>query len=101
MIGVMVAPLFFGKQPRHFASHSMIRLARFQGTTPSNFIDRQDLATTLPEMIDEAERFVLRNTRVAAKVTGFERLEGLVRTGWVRQVVRGRSSGYQASSPDR
>ena len=71
----MVSPLFFGKQPRHFVPHSMIRLARFQGTTPSNFIDRQDLAGTLPEMIDEAERFVLRNTRVAAKVTGFERRE--------------------------
>ncbi len=53
----------------------MIRLARFQGTTPSNFIDRLDLTSTLPEMIDEAERFVLRNTRVAAKVTGFERRE--------------------------
>lgn len=71
----MAALLFFGKQPRRFAPHSMIRLARFQGTTPSNFIDRLDLTGALPEMIDEAERFVLRNTRVAAKVTGFERRE--------------------------
>lgn len=71
----VAALLFFGKQPRRFAPHSMIRLARFQGTTPSNFIDRLDLTGALPEMIDEAERFVLRNTRVAAKVTGFERRE--------------------------
>jgi ATP-dependent DNA helicase RecG len=71
----IAALLFFGKNPRHFAPHSMVRLARFQGTTPSNFIDRLDLTGTLPEMIDEAERFVLRNTRVAAKVTGFERRE--------------------------
>jgi ATP-dependent DNA helicase RecG len=69
------ALLFFGKQPRHFAPHSMIRLARFQGTTPANFIDHLDLTGTLPEMIDEAERFIQRNTRVAAKVTGFERRE--------------------------
>ena len=75
MVLTVAALLFFGKQPRHFAPHSMIRLARFQGATPSNFIDRLDLAGTLPEMIDEAERFVLRNTRVAAKVTGFERRE--------------------------
>jgi len=75
LVLTVAALLFFGKQPRHFAPHSMIRLARFQGTTPSNFIDRLDLAGTLPEMIDEAERFVLRNTRVAAKVTGFERRE--------------------------
>jgi len=71
----VAALLFFGKHPRHFAPHSIIRLARFQGTTPSNFIDRMDLAGTLPEMIDEAERFIQRNTRVAAKVTGFERRE--------------------------
>jgi ATP-dependent DNA helicase RecG len=75
LVLTIAALLFFGKQPRHFAPHSMIRLARFQGTVPSNFIDRLDLAGALPEMIDEAERFVLRNTRVAAKVTGFERRE--------------------------
>ena len=75
LVLTIAALLFFGKRPRHFAPHNMIRLARFQGTTPSNFIDRLDLVGTLPEMIDEAERFVIRNTRVAAKVTGFERRE--------------------------
>ena len=69
------ALLFFGKHPQRFAPHSLIRLARFQGTTPLNFIDRLDCVGTLPEMIDEAERFIRRNTRVAAKVTGFERRE--------------------------
>lgn len=54
---------------------SMIRLARFQGVTPLNFIDRLDCVGTLPEMIDEAERFVRRNTRVSAKIIGFERRE--------------------------
>jgi ATP-dependent DNA helicase RecG len=69
------ALLVFGKRPQSFASHSMIRLARFQGTQSSNFIDRLDCAGTLPEMIDEAERFIHRNTRLAAKITGFERRE--------------------------
>ena len=69
------ALLVFGKRPQRFASHSMIRLARFQGTLPLNFIDRLDCAGTLPEMIDEAERFIHRNTRLAAKITGFERRE--------------------------
>lgn len=69
------ALLVFGKHPQHFASHSMVRLARFQGALPLNFIDRLDCAGTLPEMIDEAERFVRRNTRLAAKITGFERRE--------------------------
>jgi len=53
----------------------MVRLARFQGTSPLNFIDRLDCSGTLPEMIDEAERFVRRNTSVAARITGFERRE--------------------------
>lgn len=69
------AILLFGKRPQHFAPHSMIRLARFQGATPLNFVDRLDCVGTLPAMIDEAERFVRRNTRVAARVIGFERRE--------------------------
>ena len=70
-----IAALSYSVSDDPFTPHSMIRLARFQGTTPSNFIDRLDCVGTLPEMIDEAERFVLRNTQVAAKVTGFERRE--------------------------
>lgn len=67
--------LLFGRAPQQFVRQSVVRLARFQGTSPLNFIDRLDCTSTLPEMIDEAERFVRRNTRVAAKITGFERRE--------------------------
>ena len=67
--------LLFGKEPQRFVRQSVVRLARFQGKLPLNFIDRLDCIGTLPEMIDEAERFVRRNTRVAAKITGFERRE--------------------------
>jgi ATP-dependent DNA helicase RecG len=67
--------LLFGRDPQRFVPQSVVRLARFQGTSPLNFIDRLDCTGTLPEMIDEAERFVQRNTRVAAKITGFERRE--------------------------
>ncbi|MBC8449509.1 MAG: putative DNA binding domain-containing protein, partial [Chloroflexi bacterium] len=67
--------LLFGREPRRFVPQGVVRLARFQGTLPLNFIDRLDCTSTLPEVIDEAERFVKRNTRVAAKITGFERRE--------------------------
>jgi len=67
--------LLFGRAPQQFVPQSVVRLARFQGTAPVNFIDRLDCRGTLPEMIDEAEQFVRRNTRVAAKITGFERRE--------------------------
>jgi ATP-dependent DNA helicase RecG len=71
----VAATLLFGKRPQSFVSHSLVRLACFHGTTPLHFIDRLDCVGTLPEMIDEAERFVKRNTRIAAKITGFERRE--------------------------
>jgi ATP-dependent DNA helicase RecG len=71
----VAAILLFGKRPQSFVSHSLVRLACFHGTTPLHFIDRLDCVGTLPEMIDEAERFVKRNTRIAAKITGFERRE--------------------------
>ena len=69
------ALLLFGKRPQQFLPYTMVRLARFQGTTTLNFIDRLDCFGTLPEMVDEAERFIKRNTRIAAKITGFERRE--------------------------
>ncbi len=67
--------LFFGRDPQRFMPQSEVRIARFKGTTMGHFIDSADLRGTLPEMIDEAERFVRRNTRVAAKVVGFRRRE--------------------------
>jgi ATP-dependent DNA helicase RecG len=66
---------FFGRDPQRFISHSEVRIARFKGATMGHFIDSADLRGTLPEMIDEAERFIWRNTRVAAKVVGFKRRE--------------------------
>lgn len=55
--------------------HSQVRVARFQGTSTAHFIDRADLRGTLPEMIDAAEQFIQRNTRLAARVVGFRRRE--------------------------
>jgi ATP-dependent DNA helicase RecG len=67
--------LFFGGDPQRFIPHSEVRIARFKGTTMGHFIDSADLRGTLPAMIDEAEHFIRRNTRVAAKVVGFKRRE--------------------------
>lgn len=67
--------LLFGRDPQRFVPQSEVLLARFRGISSVSFIDRLDCRGTLPEMIDEAERFVKRNTRVAAKIVGFERRE--------------------------
>ena len=67
--------LFFGQTPQRFLPRAEVKLARFQGTTTLAFIDRLIVHGTLPEMLDEAERFVRRNTRTAMKVVEFESVQ--------------------------
>ena len=67
--------LCFGRHPQAAIPHSEVRVARFKGTSTAHFIDRADLQGTLPEMIDAAEQFISRNTRLAAKIVNFRRQE--------------------------
>lgn len=67
--------LFFGREPQRFLPRAEVKLARFQGTTTLAFIDRLIVHGTLPEMLDEAERFIRRNTRTAMKVVEFESVQ--------------------------
>ena len=67
--------LFFGRNPQRFLPRAEVKLARFQGTTTLAFIDRLIAHGTLPEMLDEAERFIRRNTRTAMKVVEFESVQ--------------------------
>jgi len=67
--------LFFGRNPQRFLPRAEVKLARFQGTTTLAFIDRLIVHGTLPEMLDEAERFIRRNTRTAMKVVEFESVQ--------------------------
>lgn len=66
--------LFFGKDPQKLVPYSEVKIARFKGTNMTEFIDRKELHGTLPELIDEAEKFVKRNTRRATKIVGFEQV---------------------------
>ncbi len=66
--------LFFGIAPQKFIPYSELKIARFKGTGMVEFIDRAELRGTLPELIDEAEKFVKRNTRRATKIVGFEQV---------------------------
>lgn len=64
--------LLFGKEPQRFLPEAEIRLARFKGTTRTDFIDQMRTRGTLLEILDEAEKFARRNTRRAMKVIGFK-----------------------------
>jgi ATP-dependent DNA helicase RecG len=63
--------LFFGKEPQKFLKRSQLKLARFEGTTMVKFLDKARTQGTLPEMLNQAEKFIRRNTRHGQKVVGF------------------------------
>jgi len=44
--------LFFGVEPQRFLPHSEVKLARFKGTTMTEFIDRVELHAPLTKLID-------------------------------------------------
>ncbi|MBU4312415.1 MAG: DUF4062 domain-containing protein [Candidatus Omnitrophica bacterium] len=69
------AILFFGKDPYEYISHHEIRIARFRGTTRSEFIDSQEIRGPIYKMLDEVEIFFKRNTRLANKIVEFKRVD--------------------------
>ena len=69
------AILFFGKDPYEYIPHHEIRIARFKGTTRSEFIDSQEIRGPVYKMLDEAETFFKRNTRLANKIVEFKRVD--------------------------
>jgi ATP-dependent DNA helicase RecG len=75
LIPTRAGMLLFGFDPQAWIPQSQVRIARFHGASTAHFIDRADLRGTLPEMIDAAEQFIRRNTRLAAKIVGFRRRE--------------------------
>jgi len=69
------AILFFGKDPYEYIPHHEIRIARFKGTTRSEFIDSQEIRGPIYKMLDEVETFFKRNTRMANKIVEFKRVD--------------------------
>lgn len=65
--------LFFGKDPCKFIPTCEIKCARFQGTDMFEFIDKLSVKTTFLDALDEVEKFIKRNTRVAMKIVDFTR----------------------------
>ena len=57
----------------HYFPDARIRCARFHGTEKVDFIDRADLDGTVLAAIDGAEKFVARNTRLAARIESLRR----------------------------
>ena len=73
----MAAMLMFARNPQQFAPQSTVGLARFPGATKgtTQIVDRVDVIGDLAEIIDRAEAFVHRNTRIASKIYHAQRME--------------------------
>lgn len=67
--------LFFCKNPQKFIPHSRVKIARFKGVVPVDFVDKAELTGSLLEIIEESEKFIKRNTRKASKIIDFERID--------------------------
>ena len=73
----VAAVLLFAKEPQRFVAQSVVGLARFPGVTrgTTQIVDRADADGDLAEIIDRAEAFVRRNTRIASRIQHAQRLE--------------------------
>ncbi len=65
--------LMFGRSPQHFLVSSGVRMAKFQGKTTGNLIiDQKEARGTIPEMIEDAARFVIKHISAGAKIEGLQ-----------------------------
>ncbi len=70
------AILFFGKDPYKFFKQNEVRMASFAGYNASDeVLDREDIRSTMPENVDEALKFIKRNTRATYEIKDLKRVE--------------------------
>ncbi|MFN8492303.1 MAG: ATP-binding protein [Caldilineaceae bacterium] len=68
--------LLFGKQPQDFLYYARISAVRWAGIEAGEtIIDRQEIMGRLAPQIDQAEAFILRNTRLSTKIEGVRQID--------------------------
>ncbi len=78
--------LVFGKRPQQAMRHSRISAIRFLGQVAGEEIaDHQEIEGRLPQLIDQAEVFLVRNTLFSGRIEGFRRTD---RPQYPREVLR-------------
>jgi len=78
--------LVFGKRPQQAMRHSRVSAVRFVGRVVGEEIaDRQEIEGRLPQLIDWAEAFLVRNTSLTGRIEGFRRTD---RPQYPREVLR-------------
>jgi ATP-dependent DNA helicase RecG len=62
--------LLFGKNPQQYFSEAQVQCARFAGSTSVRFLDEMTIEGNLFHQLEEALKFVARNTRHEIRITG-------------------------------
>ena len=67
--------LLFGESPQEISelSNAIVRCARFKGLEKGIFIDQADFGGPLPEQVEEAQKFILRNIKLSGDIKGARR----------------------------
>ena len=70
------AMLFFGKDPYRLFKQDEVRMASFSGYDASDeVLDKEDVHGTIPENVEEALKFIKRNTRASYEIKDLKRVE--------------------------
>jgi len=67
--------LFFAIKPENHIEQNYITCVRYQGNSMASVIDRKDFYGDLIDLIDDAEAFVKKHTRLAYRFEGFKRID--------------------------
>jgi len=67
--------ILFGKNPEFFFPNARLRCAVFGTTDSSMIIDMQDFRGDLFYLIDEAEKYILKNIHVGMRLEGLKRVD--------------------------
>lgn len=72
LIPTVAGLLLFGRNPYLNLHHSEVKADRYVGDLRVEWLDRQDIRGNLFDVLDQTEKFFLRNMRTPAKVVGFK-----------------------------
>jgi len=69
------AVILFGKNPQEFMANAKLRCAVFAGTKTSSIIDMNEFEGDLFYLIEEAQKYVLKNIHTGMRVEGLRRID--------------------------
>jgi predicted HTH transcriptional regulator len=80
-VGTKICPtvsglLLFGKNPQKYLWSSSVKMVRFSGKDKSgHIIEQNELRGTIPQMVNEAEHFLVRNMKLYGSIQGVKRTD--------------------------